>query len=83
MRKALEELRKEETDTSSLQDDIDFQHANQLAKDELDRERTELAFRQNKIDKLRIAVIYKALEKGVPIDDEVYYQALEVYPQYK
>jgi hypothetical protein len=33
---------------------------------------------------MRIAIIHKALEKGIPLpDDEVYLEMIELYPFYK
>ena len=39
--------------------------------------------KQKEIDDKRINLVYKALEKGIPLaDDELYIELLEMYPYY-
>lgn len=39
--------------------------------------------KQKKIDDAKIALIHKALEKGIPLQDEVYLELLQFYPYYQ
>ena len=83
-----EEMQKDLNDPEfhldTMGDSIDEQQSLDHPKTETDRQLFKRIKKQKLIDDQRISLVFKALEKGIPLqDDELYRELLAIYPYYQ
>lgn len=81
------ELRKDINDPDfhfdPMGDDYDEQQSLDNPKNDKDRIEFAKIKKQKQIDDKKIRLIHTALEKGIPLDDDIYRELLDVYPYYQ
>jgi hypothetical protein len=83
-----EEMQEDLNDPSfhldTMGDQIDEQESLDHPKNESERQLYKRIRKQKEIDDQRISLVYRALEKGIPLqDDQLYIDLLSIYPYYQ